>query len=280
MLFRSVTRRLPEAQRAAVSFRRGEVTDPASLPAALEGVDAVVHLVAIARDWDGGRSLARLNTGGTRNMVDAAKAAGVRRFVHMGALAVEDREELHYASSKKRAERYVEESGLDWTVVKPSLIWGPRDGFFNILAGLVRMSPLIVPVPGDGKARFQPIAATDVARAFRLCLERPESIGQEYLIGGPTYWTYTEVVQEVCRGLGTTRRTLPMPLPVIRLVAGVSEAIRLPFPVATDQLRQLALDNIGPLDGYERAFGVPPRAMDGQLGYLRRKLRDQEPTAG
>ena len=142
------------------------------------------------------------------------------------------------------------------------------------------MSPLIVPVPGDGKARFQPIAATDVARAFRLCLERPESIGQEYLIGGPTYWTYTEVVQEVCRGLGTTRRTLPMPLPVIRLVAGVSEAIRLPFPVATDQLRQLALDNIGPLDGYERAFGVPPRAMDGQLGYLRRKLRDQEPTAG
>ena len=84
--------------------------------------------------------------------------------------------------------------------------------------------------------------------------------------------------QEVCRGLGTTRRTLPMPLPVIRLVTGVSEAIRLPFPVATDQLRQLALDNIGPLDGYERAFGVPPRAMDGQLGYLRRKLRDQEPT--
>ena len=69
-----------------------------------------------------------------------------------------------------------------------------------------------------------------------------------------------------------------MPLPIIRMVAGISEVVRLPFPVATDQLRQLALDNIGPIDGYERAFGTPPRAMDGQLGYLRRKLRDQEPT--
>ena len=152
-----------------------------------DGVDAVIHLVAIPRDWDGGRSLARINTGGTRNIVDAAKAAGVRRFIHQGALAVEDRPELHYASSKKRAERYVAESGLDWTIVKPSLIWGPRDGFFNILAGLVRMSPGFVPVPGDGKARFQPIAATDVARAFRLCLEDPDAVGKEFLIGGPTY---------------------------------------------------------------------------------------------
>ena len=139
------------------------MTRPETLPAAVAGVDAVIHLVAIPRDWDGGRSLARINTGGTRNIVDAAKAAGVRRFIHLGAMAVQDRPELHYASSKKRAERYVAESGLDWTIVKPSLIWGPRDGFFNILSGLVRMSPGNVPVPGDGKARFQPIAATDVA---------------------------------------------------------------------------------------------------------------------
>ena len=87
-------------------------------------------------------------------------------------------------------------------------------------------------------------------------------------------------VAEVLRGMGKRRLLVPMPVAVIRLVATVSEKIKLPFPVATDQLRQLKYDNIGPLDGYERAFGVPPRAMDGQLGYLRRKLRDQEPTAG
>ncbi|MFM2105210.1 MAG: hypothetical protein RL338_242 [Chloroflexota bacterium] len=275
-----VLRRLAPAQREKVEFRTGDVTRPDSLPAAMLGVDAVLHLVAIPRDWDGGRSLARINTGGTRNVVDAAKAAGVRRFVHEGALAVQDRAELHYASSKARAERYVAESGLDWTILKPSLMWGPRDGFFNILAGLVRMSPVVVPVPGDGKARFQPLAATDMGRVFRLVFERPETIGKAFDLGGPTYWTYTEIVHEVARGLGTRRTAIPMPLPIIRLVAGLSELVRLPFPVATDQLRQLALDNIGPLDSVEREFGFAPRAMDGNLGYLRRKLRDQEPTAG
>ena len=93
----------------------------------------------------------------------AMTAAGVRRLVHLGALGVADDPRLHYASSKARAEAAVRESGLDWTILKPSLQFGPGDGFFNIVAGLVRLSPGIVPVPGDGKSRFQPIFVGDVA---------------------------------------------------------------------------------------------------------------------
>src|SRR5664279_4879265 len=150
-----VTRRLPAALVAKVELRTGDVDRPATLPAALAGVDAVVHLVAIPRDRKGGKQLLAVNLDGTRNVIAAMQATGIRCLVHLGAMGVEDREELHYAKSKARAERAVRESALDWTILKPSLLFGPGDGFFNIVADLVRLSPGFVPVPGDGKSRFQ-----------------------------------------------------------------------------------------------------------------------------
>jgi NADH dehydrogenase len=102
---------------SAVELRSGDVNDPASLPAALAGVDAVVHLAAIPRDRDGGASLRLVNTEGTRNVIAAMTAAGVRRLVHLGALGVADDPRLHYASSKAKAEALVAASGLDWTIV-------------------------------------------------------------------------------------------------------------------------------------------------------------------
>lgn len=272
-----VLRRLEPAAREAVELRRGDVTRPETLPAALAGVEAIVHLVAIPRDRNGGADLRRVNTEGTRNLLEAATAAGVRRVVHLGGLGIEDDPRLHFASSKARAERLVAASGLDWTILKPSLLWGERDGFFNIVADLVRRSPGIVPVPGDGTARFQPLAVTDLARIVRLTIERPETAGRAYELGGPRVWTYREITREVVTALGARRAIVPLPVPLIGLVAGTAERLGLPFPVATDQLRQLALDNVGPLDAVEREFGFAPLDMEGQLGYLRRRKRDQEP---
>lgn len=271
--------RLTPSQRALVDCRRGDVTDPASLPQAVEGVDAIVHLVALSRDHKGGRDLRRVNLDGTRNVLDAARAAGVRRFVHLGALGVVDDPELRYATTKARAEQLVAESGLDWTILKPSLLWGERDGAFNILAGLVRLSPGVVPLVGGGTSRFQPLAVADLARIVELCLERPETVGRVYELGGPRHWTYREQLQEVMRGMGAHRLLLPLPLPLIRLVAAAAETLRLPFPVATDQLRMLKLDNVTALDSVELAFGFTPQGMDGQLGYLRRPAGQQEPAA-
>jgi len=241
----------------------------------MAGVDAVVHLVAIPRDFNGGRDLARINTEGTRAILEAMRSSGVRRLVHMGALGVADDPRLHYARSKARAEATVRDSGLDWTILKPSLLFGPGDGFFNIVAGLVRLSPGIVPVPGDGKSRFQPIFVGDVATIVVRSLADPSTIGETLEIGGPRYWTYREITEEVVRTLGKRRAILPMPIPLIRLVAGAAELVRLPFPVATDQLRQLRLDNVGPLDLIPARFGFEPRPMDGGLGHLRRRQRDQ-----
>jgi NADH dehydrogenase len=274
-----VTRRLGAALAANVELRTGDVDRPATLPAALVGVDAVVHLVALPRDRSGGRQLLAVNLDGTRNLVAAMQASGVRRLIHLGAMGVEDRDDLHYAKSKARAERAVRESGLDWTILKPSLLFGPGDGFFNIVADLVRLSPGIVPVPGDGKSRFQPLHVGDLALCLRLALERPTTAGKAFELGGPRTWTYREITAEVCRAMGRRRLILPMPLPLIRLVAGAAEAVHLPFPVATDQLRQLALDNVGPLDGVHAAFGFVPRRMEGELGYLRRRKALQGPMS-
>lgn len=272
----TVLRRVPAERRPAIETRLADTTRPDTLPAALAGADAVLHLAAIPRDLDGGKSLRRINTDGTANVLAAAKAAGIRRFVHQGALGVADDPDLHYASSKARAEALVQGSGLDWTITKPSLLFGPGDGFFNIIADLVRMSPGVVPITGSGRSRFQPLAVDDLATVFVRVFEDPSTIGRSYELGGPAYWTYREITEEVLRALGKRRLLVPMPVLLIKLVAGTAELLHLPFPVATDQLRQLKLDNIGPLDSVRTAFGFEPRSMAGALGYLRRRKRDQE----
>jgi NADH dehydrogenase len=274
-----VMRRLPAVARAPVELRRGDVTKRDTLPAAVAGADAVLHLAAVARDWDGGATLRLVNTEGTRNMLRAAADAGVTRFVHVGALGVVEEPDLHYGSSKAKAMALVRASGLRWTILAPSLLFGPRDGFFNILAGLVRMSPGIVPITGKGDARFQPLAIEDLAHAAVIALGDDATIGREYLLGGPRHWTYREIMEEVLRGMGRRRLLVPMPVAVIRLVAGLSEAVRLPFPVATDQLRQLRLDNTGSLDAVRTGFGFEPRPMEGALTHLRHRVKDQEPGA-
>lgn len=275
----TVRRRLTTAQNAALETRPGDVTRPDTLPAALVGVDAVLHLVALPRDWDKGQSLRLVNTEGTRNVVEAAKAAGVRRFVHLGALGVVDDPALHYGSSKARAMAIVRDSGLDWTILAPSVLFGPRDGFFNILAGLVRMSPGIVPITGGGTARFQPLAVADLARIAVAVFADDATIGREYELGGPRHVTYREMMEEVLRAMGARRLLVPMPVPLIRLVAGAAELVRLPFPVATDQLRQLRFDNVADEGGVRRAFGFEPLPMAGNLGHLRRRPKDQDPPA-
>jgi uncharacterized protein YbjT (DUF2867 family) len=271
----AVLGRLPAAQRGSVEIRAGDVTRPETLGPALAGVDAVVHLVAIPRDFSRGADMRLVNTEGTRAVVAAMAAAGVGRLVHMGALGVVDDPNLHYASSKAKAEAIVRASGLEWTILKPSLQFGEGDGFFNLIATLVRISPGVVPVPGDGSARFQPIHVGDVARIVVSSLADPATAGGSFELGGPRYWTYREITREVIATLGKTRAIVPMPVALIRLVAGTSELVHLPFPVATDQLRQLRLDNIGPLDLIPTRFGFTPRPMDGALGYLRQKPRDQ-----
>jgi len=274
----TVLARLTPRQQAGITVVRGDVTDPASMPAAVRGTDAVVHLVAVARDLSGGKDLERINTGGTANVLAAMGAEGVSRLVHLGAMGVVDDPQLNYARSKARAEAAVAASALRWTTLKPSLMWGERDGFFNVIGSLVRTSPGVVPVPAGQHSKFQPLSVDDLAKVIVLALERDDTIGKAFDLGGPDFWTYEQMVREVLTAMDKKRAILPMPLSLIKLVARTSEAVHLPFPVASDQLRQLAFDNASTLDVVQRDWGFTPRAMAGNLGYLKQKAAKQEPA--
>ena len=155
----------------------GDVTDAGSLRDAMEGCSTVIHLVAIIEE-SGPQTFDRVIRQGTEHVVNEARAAGARRFIHMSALGAANDPKFPYHQAKWRSEEAVRASGLDWTIFRPSVIYGPGDGFILTLAGVVKSFP-ITPVVGDGNAKFQPVAVSDVATAFRKAVDDPAMIGHD-----------------------------------------------------------------------------------------------------
>lgn len=261
---RTGTRRPDWGER--VETRPADVATGAGLEAAIDGADAVVHLVAIPREA-GGRSFDEVNVRGTGRVVLAAERAGVRRIVHLSAMGVIDDPRLAYLHSKWRGEQLVRGSSLEWVVLRPSLLFGPGDGFFNLVKTTLKWwSPGIVVIPGRGDAVFQPLAAADLALAVERSLADADRAGQVYELGGPEHVTYRRIVDEVMAVTGMRRLKLGMPIPLISALTVVTDRILPIFPVSHDQIASLQRPNFTELDIFERTFGVPPRRLD--LGYL------------
>jgi len=200
--------------RPGVEQVSGDILDAATFRRYVEGCDAAVNLVGIIREFPGrGVTFEGLHVRATRNMVEAAASAGVKRFLQMSALGTRKDAVSAYHASKYAAEEIVRSSGLDCTIFRPSLIFGPRDAFVNMLADYIRRFGL-VPVIGNGRYRLQPVSADDVARCFTCALQLPETVGKTYEICGRDRLTYNEIVDAVGRALGRTpssRRALRSP---------------------------------------------------------------------
>ena len=249
-----------------VQARAADVATGRGLAAALDGAEAVVHLVAIPRETRG-RRFEQVNVRGTGRVVEASMAAGVRRFVHLSAMGVTDDPKLAYLSSKWRGEQLVRDSSLEWVIMRPSLLFGPGDGFFSLVRTTLKWwSPGVVAIPGRGDARFQPLAAADLAIGVEKAVVEPERRGAIYELGGPAHITYREIVDEVMRVTGMKRLKLPMPIPLISALTVATDRVLPIFPVSHDQISSLQRPNSTDLDAFERAFGVAPRPMD--LSYL------------
>ena len=236
---------------------QGDVTSAADCIKAAADCDAVINLVGIIREFPArGVTFERLHIEATRNMVEAARQSGIKRYLQMSALGSRKGAVSGYHRSKYAAEELVVASGLDYTIFRPSLIFGPKDAFVNMLAGFIRSSP-IVPVIGDGKYRMQPISADDVARCYAIALKKPETIGKGYNICGPDRLNYLEIVDTVAKVLGR-HFVLKMknPLLLMQLVTPLLE--KFPFyPVTTDQITMLLEESI--CDGsWQETFGFEP----------------------
>ena len=254
---------------ATVTTRAADVVSGVGLDEALAGADAVVHLVAIARETHG-RRFEDVNVRGTRHTVAAAERAGVRRFIHLSALGVIGDRHLGYLSSKWRGEEAVRASGLDWTVLRPSLLFGPGDGFFSLVQTTLKWwSPGIVAIPGKGDATFQPLAVDDLARGVSKLVADPGRAGEVLELGGPEHITYRGIVDAVMRATGMHRIKLGMPIPLISALTTVTDRVLPIFPVSHDQIQSLGRPNATEIDAFERAFGFSPRPFD--LSYLGRR---------
>jgi NADH dehydrogenase len=220
---------------------RGDMTDAASLRRATEGCDAVVHLVAILTGRP--QDFERVMTAGTRALVECAQAEGVRRFVLMGSLGFDlpGAEQVPYYAAKRAMEEAVRGSGISHAILRPSFVFGPDGGALPRFGRIVRLSP-VVPVPGSGAQRIDPIWIGDVARAFSLALALDESIEVE--LGGPETVSWNELWQRIARTLGKRRRLVHLPVALLRPQAALFEHLPNP-PLTRDQLRMLELaDNV------------------------------------
>ena len=257
---------LPESGGGTLDMRRADVRKAESLRGAFDGIDAIIHTVAIPTERK--QRFDEVNVAGVANVVAEAKRAGVRRIVHMGALGADPASPYPYLRSKGEGEALVTGSGIAHVVLQPSLLFGEGDDFFPRLAFSL-MFP-VVPVPGDGKARFQPLHVDDIAQALVAAVERPETAGV-HEIGGAEPVTYDEMLEETMRGTGKRRPTLHVPVPLMKPAAMVMGLVMPDPPVTVAQLDLLAVDNTPRQNALEPVFGVHPRPFKGALGYLRRR---------
>lgn len=220
-----------------VEWVQADVTRPESLEAAVAGVDTVVHTVAIAIE-KGGRTYEEINYQGTVNIVEAAKKAGAHRFINMSQLGAAPDLPYRFLASKGKAQAYVAASGLAWSALRPSVIWGPEDEFANTFAKLVPLSPIIYPIVGDENALFQSIWVGDVASVVLRMLEDDSTIGTEYELGGPDILTLEEIERRTLKAIGARRVMVRFPMPLLRVVVGLMESL-LPNPPVTHSLLEL-----------------------------------------
>ena len=227
-----------------------------------EGCGVAIHLVGIIRQVPrAGVTFERAHVVSTRRVIAACHSLGIRRLVHMSALGARAGAATPYHRTKWQAEEAVRASGLDWTIFRPSLIFGPGDGFSTTIAPALRRFP-IFPIFGDGTYRLQPVAVEEVARCFVAALERPVTIGETYELGGPEVLTYNEVLRRISQALGLRRAFVHLPLGLAKFVISIIQ--HLPgAPITRDQLTMLLEGSTCDASAASLTFGVPAARFQG-----------------
>lgn len=244
----------------------GDITDKSSILKAMEGVETVVHLVGILVEV-GKATFDLLHTEGTRNMVEAAKEKGIKRFIHMSALGARKDARSKYHKTKWAAEEIVRNSGLDYAVFMPSVIFGREDNFTNMFAKAIKLSPFIM-MPGDGKNKMQPVSAIDVAEAITAAVVDKRFAGT-YELGGPEKLTFDEIIDKICGILNKKRIKFHMPIGILNPLAAFMEIILPKPPLTRDQLIMIQEDNITDNNALESVFNIKPiKFEDGMKEYL------------
>ncbi len=257
---RRATRILPADE---VEWVQGDTTQPASLDTAVRDIETIVHaafLTADRKETPGNR-YEETNVQGTANLIAAAKAAGVKRIIEMSGLGTKPDKPGSYMQGRYLAEQMLKESGLGWTIIQPSVLFGKDAPFIKGLADLIRSAP-VVPLIGGGKTMFQPIYVEDVVTVIIKVLEDPDrTTGKTYTIGGPEYYSFTDVINALLHAMHKTRIKAYAPTPLVGVGAAVMEAVLPKPPLTKAAMTLFSFDNTTDLDSVERDFGFKPTSF-------------------
>lgn len=243
---------------------QANVRVPASVARALDGAEACVNLVGVL--WESGRQkFQSIHAMGARHVAEQAAKAGVKRLIHVSAIGADINAKAKYARSKGEGEAAVRAAFPGATIVRPSIVFGPEDDFFNRFAQMAALAP-VMPLVG-GETRFQPVFVGDVAAVIAKAVSSPASVGVTYELGGPTVYTMREILELILTETGRARPLLPVPWPMAGLIGALGDlqASILPIapPLTSDQVEMLKSDNVAAsgLPGLAEA-GVVPTAVE------------------
>ena len=262
----SVTRAGPrELEGLGSELVEGDMTEPETLRGAVEGVESVVHLVAIRQ---GKRSeFEAVMSRGTRALLDEARRAGVRRFVHMSALGTteETKDIVPYYGAKWDMEQAVRGSGLPHVIFRPSFVFAPDGGILPTFRKLAKLTP-VTPIAGSGEQRLQPIWAEDLAACFVRALDDDGVTNRTLELGGPDVVSWNTLWERLKQALGVRRPSLHVPMALMRANALVTERLPGNIPLTRDLLKMMEVgDNVVTGDDGARALGVSLLPLDEQL---------------
>ena len=258
-------RRAEAVERLGCELAEGDMTDPESLRRALDGVDRVVHLVAIRQGKD--EEFERVMSKGTRDLLDAARDAGVDRFVHMSALGTSEhtKDLVPYYRAKWEMEQAVRGSGLSHVIFRPSFVFGADGGILPTFRRLAKLAP-ITPIAGSGNQRLQPIWVGDLASYLVRALEEDAATDRTFEVGGPDVVSWNELWERLKQALGVRRPSIHVPMAVMRANAFVTEHLPGDIPLTRDLLKMMeAGDNVVTNDDAMRVFALTLLPLDEQL---------------
>jgi uncharacterized protein YbjT (DUF2867 family) len=247
-------------EKFGVELFHGNVVYAPSLEGSMQDAKCVIHLVGIIHEWKE-NTFQRVHTEATINVIDAAKAAGVKRYLHMSALGTRAGARSRYHQTKWAAEEAVRKSGLAWTIFRPSVIYGPGDQSITVLSNVLRRAPF-VPVLGDGNSKIQPVSVENVAKSFVSAIKNDGTVGKTYDLCGPEAFTWNELYDKLLAFCGLRRPKLHLPLSIARVIASVAEKVLAKPPFNRDQLLMVQEDNVGDPKAAERDFLLEQETFD------------------
>ncbi len=248
---------------AKVDLVQGDTTQPGTLRLVMQGVDTVIHTAFITaeRKQSAGNHYDTTNVEGTANVVKAAKSAGVSRIIAVSGLGTKPDKPGSYMQGRYLAEQMIKESGMTWTIIQPSVLFGKDAPFIKGLTDLIRTSP-VVPLIGGGKIMFQPIYVEDVVSVIVEVLNEPErTANKTFTIGGPEYYSFTGIVTMLTHAMHKKRIMAPAPRQLVGIGAAVMEAVLPKPPLTKAAMTLFSFDNTTMINSVERDFGFKPMSF-------------------